>query len=304
MVTRDSNMAPRENSGSPERGFTILQLLTAVALIGVVTAVAVVGIARSRDSLRLQSSVRQLSNYLEKARLDAVRRHATASVTFTSTTSYNVVMDFDGNGTTYTRAFPLESGVSLISTPLPSITYNWRGRTSACTFTFAFQNTSGDQSWVDVADAGDITINGDVSVLPNVSFTSVNSNADVVSDTVVSGSGTHNNTVDCSISGSGSVGPPITGTGVGCTMTANPSSLSVTKNGGSGSITLSTTGSGTYTITTLGPSNLSISPASKSVAAGSSQSFSVKSLNNTRGTFAVNFSSYCTTVTVAVKVTN
>jgi len=88
-------------------------------------------------------------------------------------------------------------------------------------------------------------------------------------------------------------------------MTASVSSLSVKKAGGStGSVTLSTTGTGTYTISASGASNLQVSPTSKTVAAGGSQAFTIKSLNNTRGTFAVNFASSCTTVTVAVKVTN
>jgi prepilin-type N-terminal cleavage/methylation domain-containing protein len=301
-----SEMERRNNRTGRERGFTLLQLLITLAIAGIVSTFALVAINRSRDYIRLQNSVRQLAGYIEKARLDAIRRHATSSVTFTNSSTYSVSMDFDGTGTVGTRSFSFDTGVTVISTPFPSVSFNWRGRTSACTITFAMQNTEGEQSWVDVSDAGDVTVNSDVDVLPTVSYASVNTTSDVATGTVASGAGLHSNTVDCGdTSGSSTTSPPVTGTGTACSMTASVSSLTIHKNGGStGSVTLSTTGTGTFTITPSGTSNLTISPTYKTVAGGSPAAFLITSNNKTRGTFAVNFSSSCTTVTVTVKVTN
>lgn len=303
-----SDMKRRNNRIGRERGFTLLQLLITLAVTGIISMFALIGISRSRDTIRLQNSVRQLAGYIEKARLDAVRRHSTTSVTFTNSSTYTVSMDFDGSGTVVDRSFSFENGVAIISTPLPSVSFNWRGRTSACTITFAIQNSGGEQSWVDVSDAGDVTVNSDVDVLPTVSYTNVNKTADVVTGTVAPGIGVHNNAVDCGSdgSGSGTPAPPITGTGsTGCTMTASTSSVTIHKNGGStATVTLSTTGTGTFNIGASCPTNLSVSPTSRTVAGGGSATFSITSTNKTRGTFAVNFSSSCTTVTVTVKVTN
>lgn len=289
-----------------ETGFTLLQLLIILAVTGVISAFAVINIRSSRASLALQNSVRQLASNIEKARLDAVKRHDTSSVVFVNNRSYNVTMDFDGSGTPYTRTYDLVSDIQIPSgSPLPSISFNWRGRTSACTNTFAFQNsTDGLQSWVDVSDAGDVTVNGDVDVLPAVSYGTVSTTSGIASNTVVSGSATHNNALDCSVSSTGVAGPPVTGNGSGgCQLTVNPSSLSIKKSGGStGSIVVSSNSSGT--VTTSAPTNLRLSPTSQSVTANGSATFSVTSLNNTRGTFAVNSSSPCTTVTTLVKVTN
>jgi type II secretory pathway pseudopilin PulG len=296
-----------------ERGFSLLQILVVVAIVGIVTSFALVSIARARENIRLQSSIRQLASYIERARLDSIRRHATgtelASVAFTNTLTYSVKMDFDGMGNITTRSFSLEDGVSVFSTPLPSLSFNWRGRTSACTTTFALETSGGLESTVDVSDAGDVTINGDVDVLPTVSYANVNSTSDIASGTVVSGTTVRTNSVDCSSTDSGTPAPPITGTGTTggttCSMTATPSAVTVKKGGGTtGTIAMSITGSGSYTITPSGPSNLQLSPTSKTLSGGGSASFTVKSLNNTRGTFAVNFASSCTTVTVLVKVTN
>jgi Tfp pilus assembly protein FimT len=296
-----------------ERGSTLLQVLITVALIAVVSTFAVIGVGRARDNIRLQNSVSVLTGYLEKARIDAVRRHdssGTVGVTFTNPTTYNVTMDFGGSGTVTTRSFSLESGVQVIDLTLPSARFNWRGRTSSCTITFALQNAGGEQSWVDVSDAGDTTINADVDVLPTVSYANVNSNSDVTSSTVVSGSGVHNNTADCPNGGTGAPGPPITGTGTGSctgkTITANPSSLSIKKNGGgTGTVVITLGGmSGANTVTSSTVTNLQVSPASQSISGSSPANFSITSLNNTRGTFGVTFTSTCSSVTVAVKVTN
>lgn len=302
-------MSQKTKSQNNQAGTTLIEVVIVVTLIGVVSAFAFVGISSSRDKLRLQNSVAQLAGYLEKTRIDAVRRHdstGTVGVVFNSPTSYNVTMDFDGDGTATTRNIPLDSGAKVIDLTLPSVTFNWRGRTSSCTITFAIQSSQGWQSWVDVSDAGDITINNNVDVLPTVSYSTVSGTSSVYSGTVVSGAGVHNNTADCGSSGSGTAGPPITGTGASCTLTGTPSSFSIKKNGGgTGSVTISVTGmTGTNTITTSTVSNLKVTPSSQTISGNGSANFSITSLNSTRGTFGVTFSSPCTSVVVAVKVTN
>jgi type II secretory pathway pseudopilin PulG len=283
-------------------GFTILQIVITVAVIAIFSTFALMTLTSTRASLRLQNSVRQLSGYLEKARLDAIRRHANSTVVFTSPTTYDVTLDFNGSGTTTTRSYSFENGVSVISTPLPALTFNWRGRISSCTVTFAVQNSRGEQSWVDVSDAGDVTINSNVDVLPNASYATVDSDTDVQSTAVVSGNAVHNNTIDCTGS-SGAPGPPISGGGPGCTDTATPSSISIKKSGG-GTADIAVKATNTGTVTVSAPINLQVTPANQTVAGGATVHFSIVSLNNTRGTFAVNFNTPCTTLTVLITVTN
>ena len=284
-------------------GFTIIQITITLAIIGVISAFAIIGLSSARASLRLQNSVRQLSAYLERARLDAIRRHGNSNVTFTDASTYVVTMDFDGSGTVSTRTLPFERDVQIISTPLPNVNFNWRGRTSACTLTFALQNSGGEQSWVDVSDAGDVTVNSNVDVMPTASYATVSGGSDVESTAVVTGSAVHNNSADCVASSSGTAGPPISGSGTGCTDTSNPSSISIKKNGGS-TATITVTATNTGTVTVSAPINLQVTPPSQTITGGNSVNFSIKSLNTTRGTFAVNFNSPCTTLTVLLTVTN
>jgi len=303
----DKTMKPTKDRRA-QHGWGMLELLIVVAIVAIVGTFALISIRKSTASLALQNSVRLLAGNIERARLDAVRRHGTSTVQLTSPSAYSVFMDFDGSGTPVTRNFLLDTGVALPQpSPLPPpINFNWRGRTLACTNTFAFFNSNGEQSWVDVSDAGDVTVNGDVSVLPTITYATMSSTSDIAPGTVVSGSTVHNNTVDCSDSTSGSGGPPISGGGTGgCpTWTASPSSLSIKKNGGTtGTIALSVGGSSAI-VSATAPINLLVTPATQTIGSGSSSNFSITSLNSTRGTFAVTFTLPCASPQVIVKVTN
>jgi type IV fimbrial biogenesis protein FimT len=287
-----------------ETGTTLLQVVIVLAVIGIASTFAIVSFRSARANLRLQNSTRQLASYIEKARLDAIRRHDSSSVVFNTDNSYSVTMDFSGGGAVTTRTFQFEDGVSVFSTPLPRLTFNWRGRISRCTLTFAVKNSGGEQSYLDVSDAGDVTVNNDADVLPNANYATVNANSDVATTAVVSGTAVHNNALDCvADSSSAAPGPPITGGGPGCLDSANPSSVSIKKNGG-GSTQITVTATNTGTVSVNAPINMKVTPTVQTVSGGSSVSFTVASLNNTRGTFAVNFTTPCTTLTVLVTVTN
>jgi type II secretory pathway pseudopilin PulG len=291
-----------------DRGFSILQMVITLTIASVVSTFAVINFVNSRQSLRKENSVRQLAGYLEKARLDSIRRHAAnvnSGVTFTSPTTYDVTMDF-GSGTPTTRTFTFEGGVEVFSTPLPSLSFNWRGRTGACTNRFAVKNTRGEQSEIDVSDAGDVTIDRNVDVLTaDVTYNTVNSNSGIQSSTIVTGGGLHPNTVDCPLdSAEAPPGPPITGGGPGCPDdSASPSSITIRKNGGS-SATIAVHASSTGTIVVTKPINLDVTPLSQTVTAGSTVNFTVSSNNNIKSTFGVVFNAPCSSLTVLITVTN
>jgi type II secretory pathway pseudopilin PulG len=302
--------------GRGEEGFTILQMIITVLLIGVVTAFTILGITRARTAIQLQNSVRLLANNIEKTRIDAVRRHSdpvnsptTASkLWFTSYNTYSVMMDFTGTGTPTTQSYTFDQNVPGIPTgsPLPAINFNWRGRTSSCTTTFAVFSADGGQSTVDVSDAGEVTIDSDVDVLPSVSYDPANQTIDVSSGTVVTGSGTHNNTVDCNGSTGGTGGTSSGGGTGGCpSWSQTPSFLVIQKNNGStGTLQVTVGGGGSTTVTASAPANLQVTPASVTISSGGTANFTVRSINKTRGTFAVVFTVPCATPTAMVKVTN
>jgi type II secretory pathway pseudopilin PulG len=294
----------RKRSGQSGLGLT--ELIIAVAIITAVGGVALINLKSARASMRVQNSVRQLAAYMEKARIDAVRRHSTSSVTFTSPTSYTVRMDFQNSGTPIDRNFTFESGVQVASSELPVVNFNWRGRTvtagASCVTTFSVKNNSNpnDGLNVDVSGSGDVTVENKQPNLPNVPYNNgVSSSASVRTNTVVSGTETVDSTPCLDVSGEGSAGesgPPQ------CEIHVSSTSVSVKKNGG-GSTSVLVSMSVASGVTASYPSNLILTPLSAQVSTGTN--FVVKSNNNLRGPFYLTFSSQCgSTIVVKVNVTN
>lgn len=291
---------------SEERGFGLTELLIAFAIIAGITAIALINLKSARNSLSVQNSVRQLASYMEKARIDAVRRHGTSSVTFTSPTSYTVRMDFQNTGTPMDRNFTFDNGVQLASSELPIVNFNWRGRTvtagTSCVTTFSVKNNNNpnDGLNVDVSGSGDVTVENKQPTLPNVPYNNgVSSSSAVRTNTVVSGTDTMDSTPCLDVSGEGTAGesgPPQ------CEIHVSATSVSVKKNGG-GSTNVLVSMSVSAAVVASYPSNLTLTPTSQTVSTGSN--FVVKSNNTLRGPFYVTFSSQCgSTIVVKVNVTN
>jgi type II secretory pathway pseudopilin PulG len=282
----------------------MVELVIVLAIVGIVSAFALMQIRSARSAMRVQNSVRQLASYMEKARVDAVRRHNTSSVTFSSTNVYSVTMDFTNSGSPSTRTFTFLDGVRLASSDLPTVTFNWRGRTlaagSSCVTTFAVSDAIGNGLSIDVSGSGDVTVENQQPSLPNVTYNNgVNSSDSIDTRLVVSGATATDNTPCMDLSGGGvgaDAGPPA------CTIHVNSSSISIKKNGGStGSVLVSM--SNPSLVVASFPSNLIVSPASQTVSSG--QNFSVVSKNTLRGPYNVTFTSQCgSSITVKVNVTN
>lgn len=286
-----------------QRGAGIAELAIVLAIIGIVSAFALFQIKSSRSALRVQNSVRQLASYMEKARVDAVRRHGTSTVSFSNTNTYSVTMDFNNVGSVTTRTFTFDEGVRIASSELPNVTFNWRGRTltsgASCITTFAVHDANHGLS-VDVSGSGDVTVENQQPTLPNVTYNNTVNSADSVdSRLIVAGAATSDNTPCMDLSGGGigaDSGPP------SCNIHVNSSSISIRKNGGSTGNVLISMSNPNLVVATF-PSNLIVSPASQSVFTG--QSFSVLSKNTLRGPYNVTFTSQCgSSLTVKVNVTN
>jgi len=295
---------PTAEKRRAERGAGIVELVIVLAIVGVISAYALIQVRSSRSALRVQNSVRQLASYMEKARIDAVRRHDTSTVSFSNTRTYSVRMDFNGSGNATTRTFTFQDGVNLASSDLPNVTFNWRGRTltsgSSCVTTFAVSDTMDHGLSVDVSGSGDVTVENQQPTLPNVTYNnSLGASDSIDSREVVTGTSTSDNTPCMDLSGGGvgaDSGPP------SCTIHVNSSSISIKKNGGATGSVLVSMSNPSLVVATF-PSNLTVSPASQSVSNG--QSFSIVSKNTLRGPYNVTFTSQCgSSLVVKVNVTN
>lgn len=198
----DGKMMARKQG---ERGFSALQLLVAVAIIGIISAMATISISRAQQDIKRENTIREFKGYLEKARLDSIRRNATSStdqaaITITAVNSYQVAMDFNSDGTKSTSevrtiTIPTDRAVqfSMGSISLPLTTrFDWRGRPTSTqsdgtsvTPVFTIANTINNGSSPTVLN---LTSMGDASVGTAVnvntpSRSTINPNSNVKSET-------------------------------------------------------------------------------------------------------------------------
>ncbi len=161
-----------------ERGISVIELLIVVAMISVVTTFAVMQIAGAQRAMRLTNSAREFMAWLEKARMDSLRRHPMskdemAKVEITAANSYAITIDQNGDGTLdlpRTITIPAGDGTSFSGITVPTvIRFNWRGRPvddlgNTLSLTFSLRSTVAGVSPVPI----NLTSDGDASLYDNI----------------------------------------------------------------------------------------------------------------------------------------
>jgi len=165
-----------------ERGISVIELLIVVAMIGVVTTFAVMQISGAQRAMRLTNSAREFMAWLEKARLDSMRRSTLnpaqmARVEITAANSYTVYIDQNGDGTLdpgRTITIPASQAVSFSGINVPQvIRFNWRGRPednlgNRLNLSFSLRSTTGgvDPVPINLTSAGDASLYDNINVSP------------------------------------------------------------------------------------------------------------------------------------------
>ncbi len=179
-----------------ERGISIVELIIVVAMIGVVTAFAVMQIGAAQRAMRVTNSARELAGWLEKTRIDSVRRHAMtsgemANVKIATSSSYIVTIDQNGDGTLdppRTITIPAVNNASFAGITIPTtIYYNWRGRTvdssgNLVNHSFSLRDGSGNINPINLTSIGDTSLGSNVNTTA-VSVSGGNANANIKAKT-------------------------------------------------------------------------------------------------------------------------
>lgn len=147
-----------------ESGFTLMELILVVVVMGIVAAIAIPAFMGFLPSMRLNGAARQVMVDLMDARMEAVKQNNEFRVFFGSPSAnqYQVLDDDDNNGTAGTgEAVTTKniqdnySDVTFSSTGNPI--FSPKG-TATTTSTITLQNSSGSKS-VSVSIAGRVKIN-------------------------------------------------------------------------------------------------------------------------------------------------
>jgi prepilin-type N-terminal cleavage/methylation domain-containing protein len=153
------------------RGFSITELILALAMISVVAGFAVISLARRNRAVSRTSTAVDIANYLQKARLDSIRRRAKdvdqmAQVKFFDRHSYSLTIDGDNDGyldVPLIMSLPEQPGVE-INGPFPkTFIFDWQGQTvdlqnhRVASAPMTIGNSSG-ASAIKFSDDGTITV--------------------------------------------------------------------------------------------------------------------------------------------------
>ena len=172
-------MEARPTVSTNADGLSVIELLIVVAMISVLSGFAIIQVARARNVMSRTNAAREFAAYLEKARLDSIRRHPNttaqmAQMTIIDSASYSITLDSDGDGfmeAPRVIGLPANSGLAF-NGPFPrTIFFNWRGRTvdalnnATSPVTVTISNAFGT-STIDTSNAGQSTVDTTITNTP------------------------------------------------------------------------------------------------------------------------------------------
>ena len=120
------------------KGFTLTEVVVTLAILSIMATIAIPSYISWLPKHRLQTSVRQIYDDLNLAKMEAVRRNTDVFVQFSrANDTYSVILDsnnsgaVDGGDTTLKNNIALEDGVNINSTSLggDTVGFNNRGMT-------------------------------------------------------------------------------------------------------------------------------------------------------------------------------
>jgi prepilin-type N-terminal cleavage/methylation domain-containing protein len=141
----------RKNSG-----FTLIEVMTVIAIIGIVAGIVIPNVIGWLPGYRLRSGAEEIQSTLQLARLGAIKQNKSAIVTF-DTANHTFLATISGQEI---RSGKMPSGIIIDSITCPSsqVQFDSRGLANAWTGNILVKNSQGDIKTITVNIVGNSKI--------------------------------------------------------------------------------------------------------------------------------------------------
>lgn len=138
-------------------GFTLIEILTVIAIIAVVAGIILPSVTSWLPKYRLRSGAEEIHSTLQLARLGAIKQNTTATVSF-DTTLHSFRAAVDGE-TIKSGKLPAGITIDAITSPSSLVQFDSRGLANASTGDILVKNTQGGTKTISVNIVGNARIN-------------------------------------------------------------------------------------------------------------------------------------------------
>jgi len=126
MRLRQAGVFTPALSRPKQHGFTLIEVMVVIAIIGVMTTIAIPAFSDWRDRQAVRSATQTLMSHLKQARVTAIAENRSVTIDFTSTTAYTY--DTGACGTCRNLQMDLTQFGGVAFSALPTDrTFNSRG---------------------------------------------------------------------------------------------------------------------------------------------------------------------------------
>ena len=137
-------------------GFSFIELLTVIAIIGIVAAIVLPNVVGWLPRYRLNSGAEDIHSTLQLARLGAIKENAIATVTF-DTANHSYLASIGGR-TLRRGKMPAGIRIDSVTSPASQVRFDSRGLANDSTGDIQVKNTEGGSKTIRVNIVGNASI--------------------------------------------------------------------------------------------------------------------------------------------------